>query len=85
MKFVDILYFVSDTTMKKKKTDEYYIAIKCAETYGEDFFKKGKKYKLQLNKNFSKIQPYIPSSTLKKFMRQRNFFIATMVVADQMH
>jgi hypothetical protein len=76
---VDILYFVSDTSRSHSKNFEYYIAIECAETYGEDFFRKGHKYKLFLNKNFKGIRPFMPPSTFKKFIKQKNFFVAHAV------
>jgi len=38
---VDVLYFVLDTSINKTKSNGYYIAIACAEAYGEGFFKKG--------------------------------------------
>lgn len=70
-----VLYFVSDTSATRTRSSEYFILTICPELYGNDFFQKGKKYLLELNKNYTEAKRYMPISTFKLYYKTRRLFV----------
>jgi hypothetical protein len=64
---VSILYFTSDTTQPLSKKTGYFIAIPCVDSYEDSFFQKGKEYILSLNKDYSKIKPYMSKTVFEHY------------------
>jgi hypothetical protein len=77
---IDILYFVSDTSLPKNNKNDYYLAVKCASSYGKVFFRKGQKYSMLLTKNFKEVKSLIPLDTFKEFSKDENFYYAKNIV-----
>lgn len=76
---VSVLYFVSDTSVKRRKSSEYFILAKCPELYGENFFKKGSTYLLDLDKDYSEVKKYMPLSTFETFHKTKRLYVLKRV------
>lgn len=72
--YADALFFVADTTQKKKVINEFYVVIECPELYGKDFFTKGAKYKLALTENYKKISRYFSKNIFLTLRKRKNLY-----------
>lgn len=72
--YASVMAFMSDSSRLSNNVKRYNVVIVCPELYGEDFFKKGTRYKLTLSRDYKKIRTLFTKNNYLDLRKGRNLY-----------